>query len=36
MCNNLEVMKEMEEMVKEQGEDIDKVNDYLESTYQNA
>jgi hypothetical protein len=36
MCNNLEVMKEMEEMVKEQGEDLDKVNDYLESTYQNV
>jgi t-SNARE complex subunit (syntaxin) len=29
-------MKEMEEMVKEQGEDLDKVNDYLESTYQNV
>jgi t-SNARE complex subunit (syntaxin) len=36
MCNNMEVMKEMEEMVKEQGENIDKVNDYIDSTYQNV
>ena len=29
-------MKEMEKMVYEQGNDIDKVNDYLDSAYQNV
>lgn len=36
MCNNLEVMKEIETMVKEQGNDLDKVDKYLDSTYQNV
>lgn len=36
MCNNMEVIKEIEEMVKEQGNDLDKVDAYLESTYSNA
>lgn len=26
----------MEVMIKEQGEDLDKVNDYIEATYQNV
>jgi hypothetical protein len=29
-------MKEIELMVKEQGNDLDKVDAYLDSTYQNA
>jgi len=36
MCNNLEVMKEMEQMVKEQGNDLSKIQEYIDYTYENV
>jgi len=36
MVKNQEVMNEIAQMVKEQGNDIDKVDAYLESTYNNV
>ena len=36
MVKNQEVMNEIAQMVKELGNDIDKVDAYLESTYNNV
>jgi len=36
MVKNQEVMNEIAQMVKEQGNDIDKVDAYLDSTYNNV
>jgi hypothetical protein len=36
MEKNLEIMKEIEEMVVEQGNDLEKIDEYLEIAYENA
>lgn len=36
LVKNQEVMREMETMVKEQGHDLDKIDEYLVSVYDNT